>query len=872
MRTGSIRRAATLLALFLLVPVSAAHAQLPGTEYEGASALGLELRRLGTTKRVLMIGAHPDDENTQILSTLALGQGADVAYLSLTRGEGGQNGIGPELGEGLGLLRTEELLAARRLDGARQYFTRAYDFGFSKSAEEAFRHWPREEVLGDVVAVIRHFRPDVVLSVFSGTPRDGHGQHQAAGILAREAFQAAGDSTRFPEQIRAGLRPFAPRKLYQTLWADNEGVDFALQTGSRDPLLGQSYYQVAMASRSRHRSQDMGRPLTPGPQESGFELVLPGSTGISDRGLFAGVDTTLSGLLESLGEGSESSTVAAALPLVRDYEQRVSRAKAHFNPLQPGSIVEELAAALSTLRSAMEPFPDGAVREAMWAEAADVEAALWRASGLELDVVSSDETIVPGQTLELTLLLWNGGLESVQVDELEPVVPSGWTVTARGSAARSLAAGELLELTYTVHVPDDAPLTHPYFLSEVRKGDLYTWPTERTVGIPFDSATLAGRATVRIGDVSVRSTRDASFLKVDQRQGEIRRPLRVVPAVSVLLAPGSVVVPLSENGSGSKDLRLVATVRSEAVGELAGRFVLAAPNGWSVEPAEVSLRFAGEGETRTIRLTVRPPDRLAEGDVRLSASFIAADGREYRQGYQLIDYPHVQPRPLYRQATAAVHAFPIRLPGELTVGYVPGAGDDAPEALRQLGVSVTSLDGEQLATADLRRFDAILTGIRAYEVNPYLVAYNRRLFDYARAGGTLVIQYNKYEYTEPGIAPYPVAMSRPHDRVTDEAAEVRLLDPSHPALSWPNRITAADFTGWHQERGLYYLSEWDDRFTPLLEMADPGEAPLRGGLLVAPLGEGTYVYTGLSFFRQLPEGVPGAYRLLVNLLSLGKHP
>lgn len=873
MSTVTIRRAVGLLVLALLVPVASV-AQLPATEYQGAAELGLELRRLGTIKRVLMIGAHPDDESTQILSTLALGQGADVAYLSLTRGEGGQNGIGPELQEGLGLLRTEELLAARRLDGARQYFTRAYDFGFSKNAEEAFRHWPREEILADVVAAIRHFRPDVVLSVFSGTPRDGHGHHQVAGILAREAFETAGDPDRFPEQLRAGLRPFAPRKLYQTLWGQNEESDFSLQTGQLDPLLGSSHYQVAMASRSRHRSQDMGRPLTPGPQASGFELVAANLPGGQYKGsLFAGVDTTLSATLSGAGVQDEGSVVASAFSLAREYEDRVGEIREGFNPLASGGVVEELAAALRLLRNAVQPLPAGELRATGMAEVEDVEAALWSAARLQLEAVSNDETLVPGQSFELTVTLWNGGDTAVALKRVEPVLPEAWTADPRGSFPARLAPGELTEVGFDVKVPQDADFTRPYFLRQDRNGDLYVWADPgRLVGVPFGPAAVRVAAEVEIAGEPVRAEAAGAFLEVDRRQGEIRRPIRVVPAVSVLLTPEAAVVPLSESRGGGAPLTLSALVRAGAPDSIEGIFSLQAPAGWRVEPTQVPLRFSNEGEQRRIELRVIPPAELHPGDVTLTGRFVTDDGRAFEQGYTLVDYPHVDPHPLYRDAVVSVHPVPVEVPPDLRVGYVPGAGDDAPEALRQLGIDVTVLDGERLATGDLSRFDAILTGTRAYEVNADLLAQNRRLLEYARQGGTVVVQYSKYEYAEPGIAPYPVEISRPHDRVTDETAEVRLLEPSHPALSWPNRITAADFQGWVQERGLYFLSEWDDTFTPLLEMADPGEDPLRGSLLVAPLGAGTYVYTGLAFFRQLPQGVPGAYRLLVNLLSLGENP
>jgi LmbE family N-acetylglucosaminyl deacetylase len=875
MITAISRWAALPLALFLCAPPPAP-AQQVVSEYEGAAALGLELRRMGSAKRVLMIGAHPDDESTQILSTLALGEGTDVAYLALTRGEGGQNGIGPELEEGLGLLRTEELLAARRLDGARQFFTRAYDYGFSRNAEEAFQHWPREALLADVVAVVRQFRPDVILSIFSGTTRDGHGQHQAAGLLAHEAFDAAADPARFPGQIEAGLRPFAPSRLYLALWGDNDSADLWLETGRVDPLLGGSHFQVAMASRSRHRSQDMGRPLTPGPQASGLELVASrGPIPPQLESLFTGLDSTLSARVaraaSTAGNGEENA-MAAAAPLLRDYESRAEAIRLAFNPLAPDRLVPMLAEALRGLRRAVALLPSGELRDAAVAEGADAEAALWRASSLELDAVSDQETVIPGQQVELVVSLWNGGERAVAVRRLEPLLPTGWTASPAEPLPPTLDPGVLVERRFTVVAAHDAAPTSPYFLRREREGDLYVWEEGRQVGVPFDAAEVRAVAEVAVVGEPVSATVDGAYLALDRRQGELRRPVRVVPAISLLVDPPSAVVPLRASSERGGPLPVSVRVRSEAPSGAAGTLELAVPTGWRAEPASAPLTFAAAGEERTVGFTLVPPSRPAAGRVEVAARFVTDDGETFGNGATLVDYPHVLPHPIYRDARLALHTFDIAVPEGLRVGYIPGAGDDAPAALRQLGVDVTVLQGPALATADLRQFDALLTGIRAYEVNADLVAQNSRLLDYARRGGTLIVQYSKYEYTEPGIAPYQVAMARPHGRVTNENAPVRLLHPDHQALSWPNRITSTDFEGWQQERGLYFLSEWDDRFTPLLEMADPGEDAERGSLLIAPLGEGTYVYTGIAFFRQLPEGVPGAHRLLVNLLSLGKTP
>ncbi|HEV2146898.1 MAG TPA: NEW3 domain-containing protein, partial [Longimicrobiaceae bacterium] len=401
---------------------------------------------------------------------------------------------------------------------------------------------------------------------------------------------------------------------------------------------------------------------------------------------------------------------------------------------------------------------------------------------------------------------------------------------------------------------------------------LYDWTGDWNVdGLPFEPAPVRARAAVAVESAELPLTAEATFREVDPRQGELRLPTLVVPAVSVLLEPGASVLamPLTGSGAAPAPLRYRVRLRAEAPGGIAGTLRLALPAGWSAEPQAVPVRFTAPGEQREIELSVRPPAGVAPGDYPVRAVFQAEDGRLFERGVQMIDYPHVRARPLLHDAASRVRAFDVRVPRGLKVAYVAGAGEEGPALLEQLGITPDLLDAEALAGRDLSRYDVIVAGSRAYEVRPDLAAHNARLLEYVRRGGTLIVQYNKYELVEGGFTPFPLTMGRPHDRVTDETAPVRLLDPAHPVLSWPNRITERDFAGWIQERGLYFARTWAPEYTPLLEMADPGEAPLRGGLLVAPYGEGTYVYTGLAFFRQLPEGVPGAWRLFANLLALG---
>ncbi|MEX1182836.1 MAG: PIG-L family deacetylase [Gemmatimonadota bacterium] len=844
----------------VLLPTTSAAAQ-SALQEDGAAALGVALRRLGTTKRVLMIAAHPDDENTALIAELALGDGADVAYLSLTRGEGGQNLIGPELQEGLGLIRTEELLAARRLDGARQFFTRAYDYGFSRSAAEAFTQWPRDSLLADVVAVVRRYRPDVIVSIFGGTPADGHGQHQAAGILARDAFAAARDPARFPMQLAAGLEPHAPAYLFQAQYRPSPDARIRVATGQLDPLFGRSRYQIAMQSRSRHRSQDMGRAEPIGPQSTSLELMA-GPYPADGQSLFAALDTTLSQHARSI------DAPASIVVELERYESTAAVMRDGYNPLDPAAIASVLAANLGRLQRIRLPeSPDFALlRAKLDAEVRDAADAVRIAAGVVVDVVADTRYPVPGESFTMTVTTWNGGGSSPRLLAVRPLLPAEWTFDAPAADTAALLVHDaVVRRSFRIHVPRNAQPTEPYFLRQPRTASVYAWPTDSARMLPFQPAAVRVAVELEVGGRLIIE-RDAEYVDVDKAVGEVRRPLIVVPRVSVAVEPRVVVVP----ARGVSSRTVTVTVAAAAATGAAGTLSLAVPDGWRVEPSSVTIELARAGDASSVAFTLTPPpDAAGQATIR---AVLESAGRTYDRGYVVIDYPHINPHALYRDAAVRAFAFPVALAPDLLVGYIEGAGDDGADALRQLGAAVELLDGDALANADLSRFDAIVAGIRAYEVRPDLVAGNQRVLDYAEAGGTFIVQYNKYELVDGGFMPFPATMARPHGRVTDEHAAVTLLDTAHPVLNAPNRITAADFDGWVHERGLYFLDEMDPRYTPLLAMADNGETPLNGALVAARVGNGWYVYAGLAFFRQLPEGVPGAYRLLANLVSLGRAP
>lgn len=864
-------RIAWLIVLTALL-CNPAHAAAQGAvdADHGFVAVAQLLRGLGSVKRVLVIGAHPDDEDTSLLTALVRGIGADAAYLALNRGEGGQNLIGPELGVGLGLLRTEELLAARRLDGAEQFFSRAYDFGYSKSAEETFRFWPRDSLLADVVYVVRQFRPQVVVTIFTGARRDGHGQHQVAGILAREAFDAAGDPDRFPEQLAEGLQPWTPQKLYRSTRFDIASTTLAVETGTLDMLYGRSYHQIAMASRSQHRSQDMGRIESLGPRRTNLQLlvsrVAQGPSG-SETSIFDGVDTTLVGLSSSVASGEIRAALAARLA---EYGAHLKSARGALGSGPPERVVEGLSLALAVLRSTADlaeaAGPEAEILRLVLGEnEAELETALGEAAGVIVDVFSDDDLLVAGQGLEVEVQVWNGGDAAVALDALSVKAPADWRVEPLEPVKADLAAGTLTSFRFELTVGNDSELTAPYFLRSPQVGAVYSWPADMSVRTrPFGPPLVEAEVKLSIAGQSIVRSVAAVYRFADQATGEVRRPLRVVPAIGVEVVPRTAVWPLGSD----KDRTFSVGLRGEAPLGASGRVWLDVPAGWTVTPAEAAFELPGAGRATTVDFLVNAAPQPGSGRYEAKAVVETAAGQRFEVGYSNIDYPHISRQILFRDAVAHIEAFDLEIDKGLRVAYVPGAGDAVADAIQSMGLTVAILDDRAVASGDLAAYDVVVLGIRSYETNPVLLASNDRILDWVRAGGTLIVQYQQYGYFDGDYAPYALSARRPHDRVSHEDAQVRVLLPGHPVFNEPNAVDSDDFGGWVHERGLYFASEWDDRYQALLETADPGESPKPGGLLVAEYGGGLYVYTGLSLFRQLPAGVPGAYRLLANLLSL----
>jgi LmbE family N-acetylglucosaminyl deacetylase len=846
-------------------------------EDRGAAGLGQAIKRLGVIGSVLHTGAHPDDEDSGLLAYLARGRQARTAYLSLTRGDGGQNLIGPELYETLGVIRTDELLAARRLDGAEQFFSRAFDFGFSKSSAEALSKWDRDTVLGDMVRVIRTFRPLVIVSAWTGTPADGHGHHQAAGILTVEAFRAASDPARYPEQIAEGLKPWRARKLYYRVPTREElpkgqeppPVTLTLNKGQFDPLLGRSYYEIAMQGRSQHRSQDQGALERRGPQYSKLRL-LESSVGLpkEENDIFENMDATLTGIADFAGQSAvrlkESLRQAQAL---------ADEAQAKYNPLTPSAITPVIARGLKKIREIRATVATLGLNEAelydtdflLKRKEDDFVSALAKSQGVVLDCIADDEIVTPGQAFAVSVQSYAD--EGTRAGTVSLVLPQGWT-SLQQKQNSSVIEGRLISQTdYKVTVATDAEATAPYWLKNPRKGDMFS-PGKGGTGIePNAPPAINARVELEIAGEKIIINQPAQYRFADKALGEIRREVKVAPALSVTVAPDFLVYPLS-NTPVSREVTVYVTNNLKEGAR--GSVILEQEQSWQIAPAQASFDLKREGERAsfTFVLKTTPGGKQSRRSVSAMASL---DGRQYRSGYQIIAYPHTEARFVYRDAKADAELLDVKVAQGVKAGYIEGAGDDFANALKRMDVDVHTIDSRELASGDISRFDVIVLGIRVYEVRPDVIANNARLLDYVKNGGTLIVQYNKNEIATGNFTPYPVKMGRGMpDRVTDERAAVTVLDQSHALFNFPNKITARDFDGWMQERGAYFFSEWDANFKPLLSSRDAGEGEKQGGELIAQYGKGYYIYTAYAWFRQLPQGVPGAYRLIANLVSFPK--
>lgn len=887
----STKRALALLCLVALLQTllawpgaTAARAQVRPVYSRGAAGLGQILLRLQTTASALHTGAHPDDEDSALIARLARGEHARVAYLSASRGEGGQNVIGPELFEPLGVIRTEELLQARKLDGGDQLFTRVFEYGFTKTRQEAADKWGERATLADMVRAIRAYRPLVVLSRFSGTPADGHGHHQLVGHLTPLAFRAAGDPQQFPEHMAEGLRPWQPLKLYvgagfsQTNEADASVL--RVNTGEYNHLLGRTYYEIAAEGRSQHKSQEMGSLELRGAQASQLRLV-ESTVGrdANERGVFDRVDTSIGGIDEL--SGLPGNIIDDELKTI---ERAAARALADYNALDPSKIIAPLAEGLRAARAARAKLQSGKSENLAHYNAdfllahkeSEFEEALVRAAGVALDALSNVETVAPGESFTVALRAFVPEGASVKVAEMKLKLPEGWRAeSVEEPSAPQTGFRRTRESTpharfYRVTVPQDEEYTTPYWLRSPREGYLFEWDATAPKNEPFAPALLSGEATLEIGGARVSASHPVQYRYADDIRGELRRDLNVVPAVTLALDPELVIAPSSNKPQSH---RLAVSVTNHAQGATSGRLKLRLPSGWTARPNDVPFNLKSKGARTAVVFDVTVPPGARDGSYQIGAVASAA-GREFDRAMRVVSYPHIQTHRIYMDATARVQVLDLKV-APVNVGYIMGSGDSVPEAIRRMGLPVALLDEQALATGDLARFDVIVVGIRASQVRPDFVANNDRLLDYVRRGGTLIVQYQQLEYVQNNMPPYKAEINRvgaSSARVTDENAPVKVLQPRHPAFNFPNRITEADWRGWVQERNLYSFTSFAPEYVPLLEAGDPGEPAQNGGQVYAELGRGKYVYTSYSWFRQLPAGVPGAYRLFANLLSLPKAP
>lgn len=805
-----------------------------------ASEIFEDLQKLNFLGSVLYVAAHPDDENTTAISYFANTVKARTRYLSLTRGDGGQNIVGPELRELLGVIRTQELLAARATDGGEQRFTRANDFGYSKHPDETLEIWNKDEVLSDVVWAIRTFKPDVIINRFDHrSPGSTHGHHTSSAMLSVEAFDLAGDSNKYPDQLRYTQTWTPQRQFFNTSWwfygsreafakADKSNL-VKVDVGTYYPSLGLSNTEISALSRSQHKSQGFGNTGSRGSNETYFEL-LRGSMPSNDD-VFQGIDTSWNRVE---GGGVIGKQVTA---VIESYDFQ--------HP-------EKSVPALTKIYQVIQTIPD-----AHWKaiKSQEVQQLILACSGIYVEAKSSVSKVTTGEIISIDIEAINRSQVNVHLDKAS-LTSNSTEITVN----QPLAYNQRFTAKKELSIDESFSSTDAYWLQNEGSLGMYRVDDRRLIGQPETPKRNTIRFDLTIAGVPVSISKPIVYKYNDRVKGEVYEPFEVVPVASVKLDSKVLIFAKAE----SKKIPVTITAHQA---DLQGSVQLEAPNGWIISPSSQAVSIAGKGEKTVVEFTVTPPATDSEGSLK---PVVTVGGKDYDKELVEIDYDHIPLQSLFLPAKAKIVRLDIQRKGDY-IGYIQGAGDAVPDNLEQIGYQVATLDPKTITVEQLSQFDAIVVGIRAYNVVDEMQNKQPLLLEYVKNGGTLIAQYNtsgRWGNTKIG-APYDMKLSR--DRVTDEFSEVRILAKNHPIMNFPNKLTDKDFEGWTQERGLYFPNEWASEYTPILSMNDKGEEAKDGSLLVAPYGEGHYIYTGLSFFRELPAGVSGAYRLFANMLSIGKQ-
>ena len=860
----------------------------------GSAALWQSLKKLHTRASLIMVTAHPDDEDGGMLTYESRGRGTRVSLLTLNRGEGGANVMSPDFFDALGLVRTQELLAAGRYYGVDQYWTRVIDYGFSKTMAESIDHWTRDRVLADVVRVVRTVRPLVVTSVFVGGPSDGHGNHQTAGAMAQEVFKAAGDPNMFPEQIREGLRPWSPVKDYARVPfmgrnpnTPRVDVNVEVPEGEYDPVLGATYVQISREGLGMQKSQNGGPNIPkPGPVSSTYHRY--GSTidaAAKEKDFFEGIDISLMGIA-SLAKGGDAAFVADGL---RKINSAVEEALAKFSAAHPDLCAPALAQGMKETyaliaaidKSNLPADSKYDLKHELNIKTVQFNSALVAALGLSLSAVVAPEqepnarmamfmgdpetfrVAIPGQRfgVKLHAVKQSSVPAELRLLTVRPTYGPAW---APATADKFDGTKPIVDVTLPVTAPGDAPYTQPYFTRPDIEQSYYDMKAPDFLGQPIAPYPLAGWANWNYEGLPVTVASTVQTVKRVTGQGTVLEPLSIGPAIGIQISPRFGVVPLS-----AKSFDVKTVIHSNVKGAAKGTVRLDLPPGWKSQPPSAEFATTQDGDEQAVSFSVTPSG-LTEKSYSITA-IADYNGKQYREGYDNVGYAGLRPYPLYRPATYKTAGVDVKVAPSLKIGYITGSGDDVPASLEHLGVKVEFLAPQDVTSAGLSKYDAILLGVRAYAARPELAAANARLLDYVKNGGVVIVQYNTPEYDH-NFGPYPYSMGNNPEEVTDEASKINILAPANPLFQWPNKITEKDFGGWVEERGSKWLKSWDPQYEALLETHDAGQEPQKGGLLYAKYGKGVYIYNAYAFYRQLPEGVPGAYRIFANMISLPKNP